>query len=69
MSDYQCALCGSSVQEDTAIYHKDLDEWMLKIIVKQHPSWKESGGACPKCVEELKKRYKEVDEMEILPEN
>jgi len=42
--------------------------WMVKMIIGQHPGWKETDGACPKCLEELKKRYKQVDDMEILPE-
>jgi len=67
MSKFNCNLCGSTVEGDFKSLHDDLDDWMLKMILREHPKWKETDGACPKCLEELKKRYKQVDEMEILP--
>ena len=49
MPESTCALCGAGVDDPSAILQKEVDEWMLKVIMKDHPDWRQSDGACPKC--------------------
>jgi len=42
-----CKLCG---QESDSIC-EFTEQWILKIIILEHPEWVEEDGACPKCTE------------------
>jgi len=42
-----CKLCG---QESDSIC-EITEQWILKIIILEHPEWVEEDGACPKCTE------------------
>ena len=42
-----CKLCGQEVDS----LGKIAEQWLLKIIILEHPEWVEEDGACPKCIE------------------
>lgn len=42
-----CKLCG---QEADSLC-EFTEQWLLKIIILEHPEWVEEDGACPKCTE------------------
>ncbi|MFA5038775.1 MAG: hypothetical protein WC732_03755 [Candidatus Omnitrophota bacterium] len=48
---YVCAVCQRAVDEKKALTHIKGEEYLLELIRRDHPEWKEEHGACPKCVE------------------
>jgi len=63
---YTCKLCGEKMAGKEQKLHDVLDEWVLGTILIDHPDWKQIDGACPRCIAELKKKYKEADEIEWI---
>jgi hypothetical protein len=47
---YVCQICNREIDENTAITHVKTEEYILGLIKKDHPEWKESDPACPQCV-------------------
>lgn len=48
---YICAVCHRPIDEHNALTHIKSEEYLLELIRRDHPEWKEEQGACPKCVE------------------
>jgi hypothetical protein len=49
--NYVCRICKRVVDEKTALTHIKAEEYLLGLIKKDHPEWKESDPACPQCVD------------------
>ncbi|MDD5018853.1 MAG: hypothetical protein PHH75_01595 [Candidatus Omnitrophica bacterium] len=50
-SGYICRICNRRVDETIALTHVKTEEYLLELIRKDHPEWKEEHGACPKCID------------------
>ena len=48
--DYICQICNREIDENTALTHIKTEEYLLGLIKKDHPEWKENDSACPQCV-------------------
>lgn len=59
-----CKLC-DEMTEETELVERELDEWLLEVVLKDHPDWKQSDGTCPKCWEALQKMKSEADKLRI----
>ena len=64
MAQVQCKLCGATV-EDSDILHRKLDEWVLKLVLKDHPDWVLADGACPQCWEAVEKMKSQADGVNL----
>ena len=49
-ADYKCQICDRTVDESNALTHIKAEEYLLNLIKKDHPEWKETHGACPECI-------------------
>jgi len=58
--DYTCQICDRAVDEATALTHIKAEEYLLELIRKDHPEWKEDNKACPKCVEYYRELIKKA---------
>jgi hypothetical protein len=60
LSDYVCPICNRQVDEKTALTHIKAEEYLLELIRKDHPEWKEGQGACPKCMDYYRQLIKQA---------
>jgi len=58
---YVCPICNRIVNEARALTHVKAEEYLLGLIKKDHPEWKESGGACPDCIAYYRRLIKEAN--------
>jgi len=58
--NYTCQICDRVVDEATALTHIKAEEYLLDLIRKDHPEWKEDQKTCPKCVEYYKELIKKA---------
>jgi len=58
---YVCQICNRAVNEANALSHVKAEEYLLSLIKKDHPEWKESSSACPECVAYYRKLIKETN--------
>ena len=46
---YVCQICGREIDESVALMHAKAEEYLLELIRRDHPEWKETKNTCPKC--------------------
>ena len=51
MADYQCPLCGKTVERDLAVFLSHTDTHIVDEIKKKYPEWVSENGACRPCIE------------------
>lgn len=56
---YKCHICGKLIDESHAIEHAKTEEYLIKLIQKDHPQWKDKDPLCPECVDYYCKLRKE----------
>jgi hypothetical protein len=56
---YKCQICEREIDEFASIAHIQAEEYLLDLILKDHPQWHESKKTCNKCVEYYRKLVKE----------
>ena len=47
---YLCQICNRVIDEKVALTHIKAEEYILHLIKKDHPEWKEDKETCPRCV-------------------
>lgn len=57
---YICQICNRSIDNNNALTHVKTEEYLLSLIKKDHPEWKEEKGACQKCVEYYRELIKKA---------
>lgn len=58
---HKCQICGREVDDSVALAHIKAEEYLIELIRRDHPQWKEDRGTCNLCLEyyrELIKRSK-----------
>ncbi len=48
---YTCRICERTMEESAALTHVKTEEYLLELIRKDHPEWREHDAMCPKCVD------------------
>jgi hypothetical protein len=48
---YLCQICDRQIDESVALTHVKTEEYLLELIRKDHPEWKEDKNTCHHCVE------------------
>lgn len=49
-ASYVCQICLRPVDEADALTHVKAEEYLLELILKDHPEWKEENATCPRCI-------------------
>ncbi len=44
----------------------DLEEWLLNLIMLNHPEWKRADGSCPECATEIERMRERADSVQVL---
>jgi len=58
---YKCQICDRRVDDFAALSHIKAEEYLMGLILRDHPEWKEKGKTCQKCVEYYRKLVKETE--------
>lgn len=56
---YKCHICEKLIDESCAIEHAKTEEYLIKLIQKDHPQWKDKEPLCPECVEYYRRLMRE----------
>ena len=57
---------GEPVDHESRRLDFDLDEWLLKLVIKDHPDWRQSDGSCAKCRAEVQRMNERAERLELL---
>ena len=50
-TSYTCQICNRTINEKTALTHIKAEEYLLSLIKKDHPEWKNEKETCQKCID------------------
>ncbi len=58
---YRCQICRRMVHEAHSLEHAKAEEYLLNLIKKDHPKWKQEDLTCSECVEYYRKLIKQAE--------
>ena len=58
---YKCQICGKMIHEAHSLEHAKAEEYLLNLIKKDHPKWKEKNLTCPECIEYYRKLINQAE--------
>lgn len=58
---YKCQICNREIDDFVSIAHIKAEEYLLDLIRKAHPEWKEDAQTCHRCVEYYRKLVKDAE--------
>ncbi|MFA5411643.1 MAG: hypothetical protein WC321_07325 [Candidatus Omnitrophota bacterium] len=58
---YRCQLCNRDIDDFVSISHIKTEEYLIDLIRRDHPEWKESKETCHKCIEYYRKLVKDAE--------
>lgn len=58
---YKCQICNRMIDEEHAIMHIKTEEYIINLIKKDHPFWKNKDITCPECIEYYQKLVREAE--------
>lgn len=56
---YRCQICERDIDEFASIAHIKAEEYIIGLIRRDHPEWKEQDKTCHKCLEYYRKLIRE----------
>lgn len=63
---FQCPVCKQEVGDKYVKLHVGTEAGLIELIRAAHPDWNDGDGICLKCLEEAKKRMKDLTRKETL---
>ena len=58
---YKCQICNREIDDFASLAHIKAEEYLIELIHRDHPEWKEDSKTCHKCVEYYRKLVKETE--------
>lgn len=58
---YKCQICERQIDDFASIAHVKAEEYLMELILKDHPEWKKDGRTCHECVDYYRKLVKESE--------
>lgn len=58
---YRCQICDRDIDDFASISHIKAEEYLIDLIRKNHPEWKEDDKTCHKCIEYYRKLVKQAE--------
>jgi len=58
---YKCQICEREIDDYLSLAHVKAEEYLIKLILRDHPEWKDDHKACYKCIEYYRKLVKETE--------
>lgn len=56
---YRCKICDRDIDDFVSIAHIRTEEYLLQLILRDHPEWKETDKACHQCIDYYRKLVKQ----------
>jgi hypothetical protein len=58
---YRCQICERDIDEFVSIAHIKAEEYIMSLILRDHPEWVEDKLTCHKCLEYYRKLVKDAE--------
>ena len=58
---YRCQICNRDIDDFVSISHIKAEEYLMKLILRDHPEWKKDEKTCHKCLEYYRKLVKDTE--------
>lgn len=58
---YQCQICSRIISTEHAIEHIKAEEYLIKLITKDHPGWHHNGHTCEECIQYYRRLVKDAE--------
>lgn len=58
---YKCHICGRGIDEKCALMHVKTEEYLIDLIKKDHPNWRNDSSACSECIAYYRKLIKDAE--------
>lgn len=58
---YRCQICDRDIDEAVSISHIKAEEYLIELIRRDHPEWKEAKATCHMCVAYYRKLVKDAE--------
>ena len=58
---YKCQICGRMIHEAHSLEHAKAEEYLLNLIKKDHPKWKQKNSTCSECIEYYRKLINQAE--------
>jgi hypothetical protein len=58
---YRCHLCDRDIDDFVSIAHIKTEEYLIDLIMRDHPEWKKEGKICHQCIDYYRKLVKEME--------
>ena len=58
---YKCQICGKMIHQSHSLEHAKTEEYLLNLIRKDHPEWKDQDITCPECLEYYRKLINQAE--------
>lgn len=58
---YVCQICAREIDESVALMHVKAEEYILDLIKRDHPEWKNGQSACHECLDYYRKLVNKAD--------
>lgn len=58
---YKCQICDRLIDDFVSLAHIKAEEYIIKLIQRDHPEWKEDEKTCHKCLEYYRKLIKNTE--------
>ncbi len=58
---YKCQICQRMIDENHALVHIKAEEYLINLIKKDHPQWKDKEVTCRECIDYYRKLIKEAE--------
>ena len=58
---YRCQICDRMIEEEHALMHAKAEEYLMNLIKKAHPQWRQEDPTCKECIEYYRKLVREAE--------
>ena len=58
---HRCQICDRDIDDFASITHIKAEEYIIDLIRRDHPEWKEQDKTCHVCIEYYRKLVKETE--------
>jgi len=58
---YRCQICQREIDEFASLAHIKAEEYLIQLILRDHPEWQKNGHTCQECLEYYRKLVKDAE--------
>jgi len=58
---YRCRICDRDIDDFVSIAHIKTEEYLIELIMRDHPEWEKDNKICHQCVDYYRKLVKETE--------